>query len=99
MLTNEREDSLKLFFYLASTTDQKEKINKLQENVQLHPNDCLYENFTLLSRKGETFFGAGFRFKWPTKKVPCKGNCDKFFQRCNRSVQFKFEGKCEYFAG
>ena len=43
------------FFYLPSTTDRKEKINKCRENVQLHPIDCLYDDFVKYSPKQESF--------------------------------------------
>ena len=33
-------DSSKLFFFLPSTTDHKEKVNKFFNNVHLHPIDC-----------------------------------------------------------
>ena len=44
----------KLFFFLPSTTDRKEKINQFQKNVSLHPIDCRYENFLKLSHRGVT---------------------------------------------
>ena len=44
----------KLFFFLPSTTDRKEKINQFQKSVSLHPIDCRYENFLKLSHRGVT---------------------------------------------
>ena len=55
MLLSGNDDSLKLFFYLPSTTDRKEKINKYGENVQLHLIDCLYDDFVKYSPKQESF--------------------------------------------
>ena len=34
-----------LFYYLPSTTDRKESINQHMGHVQLHPIDCIYEDF------------------------------------------------------
>ena len=47
MLLNEGqvEDFLTLFFFLPSTTDRKEKINKFMTNVYLHSIDVRYEDF------------------------------------------------------
>ena len=39
------ECSSKLFFFLPSTTDRKEKINRWVNNVNLHPINCLYDDF------------------------------------------------------
>ena len=39
------ECSSKLFFFLPSTTDRKEKINRWVSNVNLHPINCLYDDF------------------------------------------------------
>ena len=41
MLLKEKQRSSRLFFYLPSTADRKETINKFRENAQLHPIDCL----------------------------------------------------------
>ena len=51
MLFCDNDDFSKLFFYLPSTTDRNEKINKFRENVQLHPTDCLYVDFVKYSSK------------------------------------------------
>ena len=37
-------------FFLHSTTDRKEKINKFMTNVSLHPIDVRYEDFQKNSR-------------------------------------------------
>ena len=57
MLIDEKQaqETSKLFFFLPSTTDRKEKINKHFGNVNLHPIDCLYEDFTKYSAKGFPF--------------------------------------------
>ena len=39
------ECSSKLFFFLPSTTDRKEKINRWVNNVNLHTINCLYDDF------------------------------------------------------
>ena len=39
------ECSSKLFFFLPSTTDRKEKINRWVNNVNLHLINCLYDDF------------------------------------------------------
>ena len=49
------EDSSKLFFFLPSTTDRKEKNSKSFNNVHLHPIDCAYEDFSNYSLKKKNF--------------------------------------------
>ena len=39
------ESLSKMFFFLPSTTDRKEKINRWVNNVNLHPIDCSYDDF------------------------------------------------------
>ena len=39
------ESLSKMFFFLLSTTDRKEKINRWVNNVNLYPIDCLYDDF------------------------------------------------------
>ena len=39
------ESSSKMFLFLPSITDRKEKINRWVNNVNLHPIDCLYDDF------------------------------------------------------
>ena len=34
-----------MFFFLPSTTERKAKINRWVNNVDLHPVDCLYDDF------------------------------------------------------
>ena len=55
MLLNGNDDFSKLFFYLPSSTDRKEKIDKFRENVQLHPIDCLYDNFVNIRQNKSLF--------------------------------------------
>ena len=55
MLLSGNDDFSKLFFYLPSTTDRKDKIDKFRENVQLYPIDCLYDDFVKYSPKQESF--------------------------------------------
>ena len=52
MLLNEGQvqDFLTLFFFLPSTTDRKEKINKFMTNVSLHPINVRYEDFQKYSQ-------------------------------------------------
>ena len=47
MLLNEKtiQQHFKMFFFLPSTTDRKEKLNQFFKNVSLHPIDCRYEDF------------------------------------------------------
>ena len=45
-LTNENKgEQSRLFYYLPSTTDRKESINQHMGHVQVHPIDCIYEDF------------------------------------------------------
>ena len=55
MLLSGNDNFSKLFFYLPSTTDRKEKFNKFRDNVQLHPIDCLYDDFVKYLPKEESF--------------------------------------------
>ena len=55
MLLNEKQESSRSFFFLPSTTDRKETINNFREHVQLHPIDCLYDDFVKHSPKNEPF--------------------------------------------
>ena len=43
--SKETECSSKLFFFLPSTVDRKEKINRWVNNVNLHPINYLYDDF------------------------------------------------------
>ena len=43
--SKETECSSKLFFFLPSTMDRKEKINRWVNNINLHPINCLYDDF------------------------------------------------------
>ena len=72
MLTEEREDSLLLFFYLPSTTDPKESINQYRDHVQLYPIDCMYNDFTKYLSKGEKFMPQDLDSK-DTKKRALAG--------------------------
>ena len=57
MLLNEGQvqDFSTLFFFLPSTTDRKEKINKFMTNVSLHHIDVRYEDFQKYSRNRIAF--------------------------------------------
>ena len=52
----QNKESSKLFFFLPSTTDRKEKINKFFGNVNLHPIDSPDKDFVNYSVKSQTFF-------------------------------------------
>ena len=45
----------KLFFFLPSTMDRKEKINQFMKNFSLHPIDCRFEDFQKCSCIGVDF--------------------------------------------
>ena len=45
----------RFFFYILSTTDRKESINKYKDNVLLNPIDFVYENFKNFSHKKMNF--------------------------------------------
>ena len=57
MLLNEKtiQQHFKMFFFLPSTTDRKEKLNQFFKNVSLHPIDCRYEDFRKYSVVGRDF--------------------------------------------
>ena len=52
----QNKELLKIFFFLPSTTDWKEKINTFFGNVNLHQIDSPYEGFVNYSVKSKTFF-------------------------------------------
>ena len=79
MLTNERDDPSKLFYYLPSTTDRKETINQFRSNVQLHPINCLYEDFTGFSPKGKYFKPQDLDSRNLEKRGPAKEVVLDFF--------------------
>ena len=56
MLLNERsvQEHSKMFFFLPSMTDRKEKINQFFKNVSLHPIDCHYEDFQKFLQQTDT---------------------------------------------
>ena len=55
MLLSKKQGSSRLFFHLPSMMDRKETINMFRENVQLHPIDCLYNDFVKYLPKNEPF--------------------------------------------
>ena len=74
MLIEEKEtaDSSKLFFFLPSNTDCKEKINKFFNNVHLHPIDCAYEDFSNDSLKKKTFYLQHLDLRFPEESEAAK---------------------------
>ena len=58
MLLNERavQEHSRMFFFLPSTTDIKEKVNQFFKNLSLHPIDCRHEDFTKYSVTGRDFY-------------------------------------------
>ena len=51
----EQFKNIQLFFFLPSTMDRKQKINKFQKNVSLHPINCRYKDFQKYSGIGVDF--------------------------------------------
>ena len=49
------QDQSKLFFFLPSTTDRKEKINKFFGKANLYPIDCPYDYFVNYTTKNRSF--------------------------------------------
>ena len=80
MLTEERKESSRLFFYLSSTTDCKETINQCRDYVQLYPIDCLYDDFTKYSWKGDPFRPQDLDSKDPKKRAPAREIVVNFFK-------------------
>ena len=65
-------DFLKLLFFLPSTTDQKEKNNKFFHNVNLHPIDCSYEDFSNYSVKNNIFYPQHLDSRIPNEREAAK---------------------------
>lgn len=73
MLTEEKQiqEKSQIFFFLPSTTDHKEKLSKFFGNVNLHPTDCPFEEFSKYSSKGNSFLPQDFDSKIPNvREVP-----------------------------
>ena len=65
-------DSSKLFLFLPSATDHKEKINKFFNNVYLHLIDCAYEDFSNYSLKTKTFYPQHLDSRFPEEREAAK---------------------------
>ena len=84
------QEQLKLFGFLPSTTDKKERINEFFGNVNLHPIDCPHDDFVNYSSKNHSFYRNIF-----TQEIQLKGrlqenlletlfeNCSKIFKTCS----------------
>ena len=82
MLTKEKgtADSSKLFFFMPSAMDRKEKINKFFNNVHLHPIDCAYEDFSNHFLKKKNILPATSSFEISRRKRSSKRNCFQLLQ-------------------
>ena len=65
-------DSSKLFFFLTSTMDCKEKINKFFNNVHLYPIDCAYEDFSDYFLKKKIFYQQHLDSRFPEEREAAK---------------------------
>ena len=67
---------------MPSTTDHKEKINKLFGNVNLHPIDCACNDFINYSDKNHLsfVFTASSRLRKSNKKKIARENVQKFLK-------------------
>ena len=74
MLTDKKgtADSSKLFLFLPSATDRKEKISKFFNNVHLHLVDCAYEDFSNYSLKTKTFYSQHLDSRFPEEREAAK---------------------------
>ena len=80
----------KLFFFLLSSTYRKEKINKFQNNVSLHPIDCRYEDFLKLSSKGIKFKPQDLHSLDPEKKPAAKETVINVFKNAAQILNSNF---------
>ena len=71
MLIEATADLPKLFLFLPSITDRREKINKIN-NVLLHPIDCAYEDFSNYSLKNKTFYPQHLDSRFPEERAAAK---------------------------
>ena len=72
MLIEATADLPKLFLFLPSITDRREKINKFFNNVLLHPIDCAYEDFSNYSLKNKTFYPQHLDSRFPEERAAAK---------------------------
>ena len=83
MLLNERtvlQEHSKMFFFLPSTTDRKEKINQFFKNVSLHPVDFRYEYFRKYSAVGRDFCPQDLNSADLEKRLDAREIVLKFFK-------------------
>ena len=69
-----------LFFFLPSTTDRKEKVNKFMTNVSLHPIDVRYEDFQKYSRNRIDFKPQDLDLTYFDKKIAAREIVLNFFK-------------------
>ena len=92
-----QEDS-KLFFFLPSTTDHKEEINKFFENVNLHPIDCPCDDFVNYSIKNHSFLQHNVDSRNTAKREAAREIVRKF-KTCSWNIKVKFDTKCQFING
>ena len=70
MLIEEKSTAVfsKLLFFLPSTTERKEKINRFFVNVHLYTIDCFYEHFSNYSLKNHTFNPQQLDSRFPDER-------------------------------
>ena len=61
-----------VFFFLPSTTDQKEKINKYKDHVQLYPVTAVYNDFSEFNKEKQSFY--------PHHLESHNAHCHKFYE-------------------
>ena len=75
----DRNEYSKIFFYLPSITDRKEKINQYRDQVSLTPVDCKLEKFEDFSPSGYAFNPSHLQPSHP-KYTDAKSTLYKFFE-------------------
>ena len=75
----DRNEYSKIFFYLPSITDRKEKINQYRDQVSLTPVDCKLERFEDFSPSGYAFNPSHLQPSHP-KYTDAKSTLYKFFE-------------------
>ena len=73
-------DLSKLFLFLPSTTNRKEKINKFFNNVLLHRIDCAYEDFSNYSLKNKTFYAQHLDSRFLEERAAAKEVVSSYFR-------------------
>ena len=85
-------------FFLPSTTDCKEKINKFFDNINLHPIDCPYDDVNY-STKHHSFLPHHLDSRNTSEREAARKIVRNFLKTCSWNVKFKSNTKYQFING